>query len=67
MGNPACVEAVREQLGARARGRRVTPAEVGCQLQEDEVPYGHNFEGKKNHLSLENARFWQLSSYPKTT
>ncbi len=32
-----------------------------------DAPYGDNFEVEKSHLSLENTRFWQLSSYPKTT
>jgi hypothetical protein len=57
----------RKRLGPRARGRDVIPAETGCQLREDEATYEHNFEGEKDRLSLENTRFWQLSSYPKAT
>ena len=30
-------------------------AEAGCQLREDEAPYGDDFEAKKRCLSLENA------------
>jgi hypothetical protein len=43
------------------------PAEAGCQLREDEAAYRDDFEVEKSRLSLENTRFWQLSSYPKTT
>jgi hypothetical protein len=43
------------------------PAGTGCRLREDEAPYGDDFEVEKSRLSLENTRFWQLSSYPKTT
>ena len=67
VGSPAYVEAVRKQLGVRARGRDVMPAERGCQLREEETAYGDNLEGEKSRLSLENTRFWQLSSYPKIT
>jgi hypothetical protein len=28
---------------------------------------GDNFKIEKSRLSLENTRFWQFSSYPKTT
>lgn len=67
VGSTAYVEAVQKQLGPRARGRDVMPAETGGQLREDAVAYGDNFEGEKSRLSLENTRFWQLLSYPKAT
>jgi putative transposase len=67
VGSPAYVEAVRKQLGPRARRSDVMPAETGCQLREDEAAYGDNYEGEKSRLSLENTRFWQLSFYPKAT
>jgi REP-associated tyrosine transposase len=67
MGSPAYVEAVRRQLGARARGRDVVRAEAGCQLREEDAAYGANLEGEKGRLSLENTRFWNLFSYDKTS
>lgn len=42
------------------------PTEAGCQSREDEAAYGDNLRVEKNRLSLENVRFWQLSSYLKT-
>jgi REP-associated tyrosine transposase len=67
VGSLAYVEAIRKQLGARARGRDVMPAETGCQLREEAAAYGANLEGEKGRLSLENTRFWNLFSYPKPT
>jgi putative transposase len=67
VGSPAYVEAVRKQLGARARGRDVVRAETGCQLREEEAAYGVDLEGEKSRLSLENTRFWKLFSYPKAS
>ena len=66
VGRPAYVEAIQNQLGPRARGREVLPAETGCQLRESEVAYQGQFEGKKGCLSLENTRYWDLSFQPST-
>ena len=65
-GRQAHVEAIRKQLGPRARGRKILPTETGCLLQESEAAYGGHFEGKKGCLSLENTRYWDLSFTPST-
>lgn len=39
----------------------------GCQLREDEIGHGNDFEGQKNRLSVENTQSWELSFYPEVT
>ena len=65
-GRLAFVEAIQNQLGPRARGRDILPAETGCQLRESEAAYRGQFEGKKGGLSLKNTRYWDLSFQPST-
>jgi putative transposase len=66
VGRQAYVEAIRDQLGPRARGREILPVEMGSQLRESEAAYRSHFDRKKGCLSLENSRYWNLSFQPST-
>ncbi|MBZ5653598.1 MAG: hypothetical protein LAO18_24320, partial [Acidobacteriia bacterium] len=66
VGRQAYAEAIRKQLGPRARRRKIIPGETCCHLRESEAAYRGHFEGKKGCLSLENTRSRNLSFTPST-
>jgi putative transposase len=61
VGSSAYVEALKKQLGPRAKGRNILAVEGAHQLRETEAAYQCIFEGEKGGLRLENRRFWNLS------
>jgi hypothetical protein len=52
------VEKVKSELGFKAAGREVIEGGGTNVLREQSEPYGSNFDGKNESLSLENTRFW---------
>jgi len=67
VGSQTYVEAIRNQLGPRARARDIIPTGGGYQLRERDAAYRGHFEGKKGRLRPENTRYWDLSFPPSTT
>jgi hypothetical protein len=58
VGSPEFVETLQKQLGVRAKGREILPAEGRCHLRESEATYRALFVDKKGHFSLENTLLW---------
>ena len=58
VGNLNFVEKVKSELGFKAAGREVIEGGGTNVLREQSEPYGSNFDGKNEALSLENTRFW---------
>jgi putative transposase len=61
VGCSAYVEALKQQLGPRAKGRDILAVEGAHQLRETKAAYQGIFEGEKGGLRLENRWFWNLS------
>jgi len=56
VGSEAFIEETKEQLGFRAKGRRVAAADEVCALRESSRDY--DFTGKNSTLRPKNAYFW---------
>jgi putative transposase len=59
VGSKEFVERTRQQLGMRAKGRKIAERDGGFELRETGVSY--LFDGKKCGLSLDNAYLWDES------
>ena len=62
VGSRNFVEGAGQELGIRARGRKVVDMEDGCVLRELQSPYSGHSEGKNSALSSHNLLFWDI--YP---
>jgi len=58
VGSKHFVEATKETLGVKAKGRQVLGENGAYELREPEVPYGSDFGVENSHLSHQNAYFW---------
>ncbi len=61
VGSEVFVEATKEKLGMRAKGRRVVGQDRTYELREPAAPYSGLFGTKKGLLRPENAYFWNDS------
>jgi hypothetical protein len=62
VGSMTFVERVRNLLGFRARGRKVTDGAQGCQLREPSALYGNLFETKSGDMEPKNSLPWNISA-----
>jgi REP element-mobilizing transposase RayT len=62
VGSMPFVERVRDLLGFRARGRKVTGSAEGCQLREPSALYGNLFEIKNGDMEPKNDLPWNISA-----
>ena len=58
VGSKGFVEATKERLGIKAKGRRVLGNNETYELREPEVPYWVNLDPENDVLRLENTYFW---------
>jgi len=60
VGNKSFVEKVKERLGYKARGRRITVSESGpgAELRESVAAYKAGFDVKNGDLGQNNSYFW---------
>ncbi len=63
VGMEEFVERTKEELGIRARGRKIKGMEGQFELRESVAPYNGHFEAKKSDIRPENAYVWQ--DYPR--
>jgi len=61
VGTKGFVEATKERLGIRAKGRKVFSNNGAYELREPAAPYKALFDLKNDVLRLENAYFWRHS------
>jgi hypothetical protein len=52
------VERTKEELGIRARGRKIREMEGQFEFREAEVSYNGHFEAKKSDIRPENTYLW---------
>jgi REP element-mobilizing transposase RayT len=65
VGNKGFVTGIKNQLGLRAKGRKVIESADDCRLQETQFPYSGFFGAKKSRLSSQNLHYWEV--YPVDT
>jgi len=58
VGFKGFVEATKERLGIRAKGRKVFSNNGAYELQEPAAPYKGDFDLENGALRLENTYFW---------
>ncbi len=49
-----------QQLGIRAKGRKVVEGGAAYQLRESQVAYRANFGTEKDDIAAENTYFWDV-------
>ena len=64
VGSKEFVTGVKNQLGMRSKGRRITEKAGDCLLRETQLPYIHVSEGENSPLSSDNLHSWDV--YPGT-
>jgi len=57
VGSKGFVEATKEQLGIKAKGRRVLGENGSYEVREPTAAYGRDFGPKNSSLKLENTYF----------
>ena len=62
VGNKCFVEATKDLLGVKAKGRRVLGEDEAYEVREPAAPYGGDFTPKNSSLRLNNTYFWNV--YP---
>jgi REP-associated tyrosine transposase len=62
VGGRKFVTKIKELLGARAIGRRVTNVKGTSELREPMASYNGDFIPEMGILSLENMYYWQINS-----
>jgi hypothetical protein len=55
VGREEFVERTKEELGIRARGRKIRETEGQFELRESEAPYNGHFGAKKSDIGPENV------------
>jgi len=60
IGSEGFVEKTRQQLGIRARGRKVVEAGPAYQLPEPQVSYSSHFGLENDDIGTENTYFWDV-------
>jgi putative transposase len=60
IGSEGFVEKTRQELGIRARSRKVVEAGPAYQLREPQVSYSAHFGLENNDIGAENAYFWNV-------
>ena len=63
VGSKRFVEATKDRLGIKAKGRRVLGEDGSYELREPAAAYGRDFGPKNGSLSLENTYSWNV--YPE--
>jgi len=63
VGSRRFVEATKDRLGIKAKGRRVLGGDGSYEVREPAPAYGHDFGIKKSSLNLQNTYFW--NDYPE--
>ena len=58
VGSEQFVEATKQQLGIKAKGRQVIGGNGTYELREPALSYTAHFDPKNGVLSLENTYFW---------
>jgi putative transposase len=61
VGSEQFVEKTKEELGIRAKGRKVIVGEEGYQLRESPVSYDDGFAIKKQDIEPENGYLWNTN------
>ncbi len=61
MGSERFVENTKQQLGIRAKGRKVVVAGAAYQLREPQVSYLANFGPENDNIGAENTYFWDVN------
>jgi hypothetical protein len=59
VGSKGFIEATKEKLGIRAKGRKVFRNDGAYELREPTTPYKALFDTKNDILRLENTYFWK--------
>jgi hypothetical protein len=62
VGREESVERTKEELGIRARGRKIREMEGQFELRESEAPYNGHLGAQKSDIRPENAYVWK--DYP---
>jgi len=62
VGSKQFVEKIKQQLGFRARGRKIVETEDEFQLRETmkPYPYSDDFAPKIDHLKVDNSYYWKV-------
>ena len=60
IGSEGVVEKTRQELGIRARGRKVVEAGPAYQLREPQVSYSAHFGLENDDIESENTCFWDV-------
>ncbi len=63
VGSKWFVAMVKEQLGLRAKGRKITESPDECQLREMQFSYSPISGGQNGLLSSQNQHFWEAYPY----
>jgi len=63
VGSKRFVEATKDRLGIKAKGRRVLGEDGSYEVREPAAAYGRDFGPKNGSLSLENIYSWNV--YPE--
>ena len=61
VGSKDFVEKIKENLGTRAKGRKIYQNDGGFQLREEMGSYSVNFEGQKDNMQGENTYFLDVN------
>jgi hypothetical protein len=61
VGSEGFIEATKNLLGIKAKGRKIIGSEKSYELREPAASYGGNFAPENGHLSLQNGYFWSDS------
>ena len=62
VGSKRFVEATKDRLGIKAKGRRVLEKDGSYEVREPAAAYGRDFAPKNTFLRLNNTYFWNV--YP---
>jgi len=60
IGSEGFVKKTRQELGIRARGRKVVEAGPEYQLREPQVSYSDHFGLENDDIGAENTYFWDV-------
>lgn len=63
VGRRDFVETVRDKLGVKVKGRRLSGTEEHCHLEEEQAAYRSGFMPENGAVSRLNMRFWEI--YPE--
>jgi len=67
VGSEGFVDRTKEELGIRAKGRKVLKTGEAFQLREPQVGYSVNFGTENDDIGAENSYFWNINlNIPET-